>query len=199
MARVEYLRRHGFEAKLVTTDKFPKGDVIVARRLPKDFMAKMEEVRNLEKTDPWKGEKLMRQLDILAAGGQVAELSGEFGEKWMAEDFAELTRRFVAPKFEQFKPVNASEKKEAAPDAGQDKKEAKAARLKLLGLVFADVGGRMDSYVEARLKAAGQKQDKKAMSQLIKAIQNRAFREGPEESPEKIRQDIDALMKELGY
>ncbi len=31
-ARVEYLRRMGFEAELSTTDKFPKGDVIVARR-----------------------------------------------------------------------------------------------------------------------------------------------------------------------
>lgn len=31
-ARVDYLRRLGFEAELSTTDKFPKGDVIVARR-----------------------------------------------------------------------------------------------------------------------------------------------------------------------
>ena len=31
-ARVEYLRRHGFEAALVTNDNFPKGDIIVARR-----------------------------------------------------------------------------------------------------------------------------------------------------------------------
>lgn len=32
-ARVSYLRRYGFEAKLVQTDKFPKGDVIIARRI----------------------------------------------------------------------------------------------------------------------------------------------------------------------
>lgn len=31
-ARVEYLRRHGFDAQLLNTDKFPKGDVIIARR-----------------------------------------------------------------------------------------------------------------------------------------------------------------------
>jgi len=31
-ARVRYLERHGIEAKLVQTDKFPKGDVIVAKR-----------------------------------------------------------------------------------------------------------------------------------------------------------------------
>ena len=31
-ARVEYLRRHGFDAELMQTDKFPKGDVIIARR-----------------------------------------------------------------------------------------------------------------------------------------------------------------------
>ncbi|MBU0706175.1 methyltransferase [Patescibacteria group bacterium] len=31
-ARVDYLKRHGFEAELHQTDQFPKGDVIVARR-----------------------------------------------------------------------------------------------------------------------------------------------------------------------
>ncbi len=31
-ARVAYLRRHGFEAELIQTDTFPKGDVIIARR-----------------------------------------------------------------------------------------------------------------------------------------------------------------------
>ncbi|MDO8572020.1 MAG: methyltransferase [bacterium] len=31
-ARVAYLQRHGFEAELIQTDKFPKGDVIIARR-----------------------------------------------------------------------------------------------------------------------------------------------------------------------
>lgn len=31
-ARVEYLKRHGFNAELIQTDLFPKGDVIVARR-----------------------------------------------------------------------------------------------------------------------------------------------------------------------
>ncbi len=34
-ARVEYLRRRGFDADLVQTDKFPKGDVIIARRKKK--------------------------------------------------------------------------------------------------------------------------------------------------------------------
>ena len=32
-ARVNYLRRYGFDAKLIQTDKFPKGDVIIARRV----------------------------------------------------------------------------------------------------------------------------------------------------------------------
>ncbi|MBI3633589.1 MAG: methyltransferase [Candidatus Vogelbacteria bacterium] len=32
-ARVDYLKRFGFEAKLIQTDKFPKGDVIIARRI----------------------------------------------------------------------------------------------------------------------------------------------------------------------
>lgn len=35
LARVAYLKRHGFEAELVQTDQFPKGDVIVARRKTK--------------------------------------------------------------------------------------------------------------------------------------------------------------------
>ena len=34
-ARVNYLRRYGFDAKLTQTDKFPKGDVIIARRSEK--------------------------------------------------------------------------------------------------------------------------------------------------------------------
>lgn len=32
-ARVEYLKRHGFKAELIKTDKFPKGDMIIARRI----------------------------------------------------------------------------------------------------------------------------------------------------------------------
>jgi hypothetical protein len=32
-ARVAYLNRHGFQAELIQTDRFPKGDVIIARRL----------------------------------------------------------------------------------------------------------------------------------------------------------------------
>jgi len=32
-ARVAYLRRHGFQAELIQTDAFPKGDVIIARRI----------------------------------------------------------------------------------------------------------------------------------------------------------------------
>lgn len=31
-ARVEYLHRHGFDAQLLNTNKFPKGDVIIVRR-----------------------------------------------------------------------------------------------------------------------------------------------------------------------
>ncbi len=34
-ARVEYLKRRGFDVELVQTDKFPKGDVIIARRKKK--------------------------------------------------------------------------------------------------------------------------------------------------------------------
>ncbi|MFA5948397.1 MAG: methyltransferase [Candidatus Gracilibacteria bacterium] len=34
-ARVAYLKRHGFDAKLIQTDQFPKGDVIVAKRAKK--------------------------------------------------------------------------------------------------------------------------------------------------------------------
>ena len=39
-ARVQYLRRHGFEAELHQTNKFPKGDVIIARRKPRKTKAK---------------------------------------------------------------------------------------------------------------------------------------------------------------
>jgi hypothetical protein len=31
-ARVNYLRRYGFDVELIQTDKFPKGDVIIAKR-----------------------------------------------------------------------------------------------------------------------------------------------------------------------
>lgn len=94
MARVEYLRRHGFAAELHMTDKFPKGDVIVARRLPDSFMAIFAELEKLEKSDPVQFDTTMLQLDKLSRGGDVAGQRALFGAEWTNDDFAELTRRF---------------------------------------------------------------------------------------------------------
>lgn len=199
MARVEYLRRHGFKAELSTTDEFPKGDVIIARRLPKTFMKTLEGLQDLEHSELLKFDARMMQIDLLAAGRAMTdEDKKEFGEGWSTDDFSELTRRFIAPAFEQFKPVEAKEDQEAKPDAGQDNKEAKDLQKKRMQEVLHEYKGRVDLYIAQRAQQAGKAIEKSAFAQLVEAIKNKVLR-GDGQSAEQIRQSVDEMMSEMGY
>ncbi|MFH1405228.1 MAG: methyltransferase [Patescibacteria group bacterium] len=199
MARVEYLRRHGFKAELHVTDKFPKGDVIVARRLPDNFIQKLAELQEFEKTDPKAFDAMMMRYDVMAAGAKSAkglDLS-KYGENWTPDDFAELTRRFISRVFEEFNPVNADEEEKLAPDAGQENKDAKKKQKALLKNVFSDVGGRIDLYVNNRSKESGKPVEKQQIGQIAGAIRNMVLR-ADIENPQEIRAQVDAMMQEMG-
>jgi hypothetical protein len=199
MARVEYLRRHGFKAELSTTDKFPKGDVIIARRLPKNFNARLKELQDMERSDPLRFDTTMMMLDVLAAGGKPKGLDlGEYGEGWGADDFAELTRRFILPAYEEFKPVEASEQQPTAPEAGQPNKDGAQKAKDLMRAVFADEGGRVDLFIQNRVRQAGKTIGSKQFGPLVWAIRNRIERADGQSAAE-IRASVDALMAEMGY
>ncbi len=199
MARVEYLRRHGFAAELDITDKFPKGDTIIARRLPPDFMKRLAELKELEAKDPLKFDAQMMRLDLLAAGRELNdEELGIFGDGWTKNEFTELTRRFIAPAFEEYHSVDASKDKDTADNAGQEKKEAKKLQRKLMRQVFNDTKGKIHLYVRGRADAAGKTIEGKQMGPIIGAIKNRLFR-NVGESQEDIRAGVDAIMTEMGY
>lgn len=199
MARVEYLRRHGFKAELSTTDKFPKGDVIIARRLPKNFMTKLGEAHALEKSDPNAFDAFMMKLDVLAAGGDPKGFDrASYGEGWIADDFAEIARRFVASRFEELVPVNASPDKPSVANAGEANPDAKASQKQVIGNVFDDVKGRIDLYVQTRAKAAGKTVELRGLGSIIDAIRTRVFRHDGE-SPTDIRAGVDTMMAEMGF
>ncbi len=199
MARVEYLRRHGFKAELSTTDKFPKGDVIIARRLPKNFMAKLGEAQALAKSDPNAFDALMMRLDVLSAGGEPSGFDrAAYGDGWTPDDFAEIARRFVASRYEEVVPADASPDKPAAPNAGEERPDAKAAQKRVTESVFADYKGRIDLYVRARATAAGKTVEPSQLGPIINAIKSRMFRKDSEIAPD-IRAGVDATMAEMGY
>ena len=194
MARVEYLRRHGCKAELSTTDKFPKGDVIIARRLPKNFMQKLQTLQNLERTNPWLFESRMMQIDHLATGQNSHQ--DEFGDGWMTDDFVELTRRFISPAYEEFQPVGANEDHETLPNAGQENKNGKALQKKKMQEVFPEFKGRIDLYIARHAEHYRRLNDTSAIGHLVETIKNKVLR-GEDQSADKIRQDIDAMMMEL--
>jgi hypothetical protein len=189
-ARVEYLRRHGFQAELITTDKFPKGDVIIARRLPKNFMTKLGELQRLESMNPLAFDTLLIKVDILAAGAIPRGFNREeFGDGWTSEDFAELGRRFVAHAFESAEPSKAEESA-LALDRFAPQKE-------VLQAVFSDTKGRIDLYVKLQAERAGRTIEPKDFGKLVVAIKTRILR-NPQEPPAEIRSGVDAMMVEMG-
>ncbi len=199
MARVEYLRRHGFKAELSTTDKFPKGDVIIARRLPKNFLAKLGEARALETSDPNAFDAFMMRLDVLAAGGQPKGFDrAEYGDGWIKDDYAEMTRRFIARAYEETLPVEATPEKPTALNAGQERPEGKNAQKQVTEATFADHKGRIDLYVRARAQATGKTIEPSQLGSVIGAIKGRVLRNDGE-TPSSIRSGVDAMMAEMGY
>jgi hypothetical protein len=195
MARVEYLRRHGFQASLSTTDKFPKGDVIIARRLPENFMTRLQELQEMERLEPWKFEAEMMKIDRLAAGVVSAEsTSKKKAQPWMAEDYAELSSRFIAPAFEEVIPLDASPDHTTSPLAGEEDKEAKARQKKRIQDVFQDVKGRIDLYVTQYWQRDGKTGDHAARGRVIEAIRSSVLRSEAKD-PQEIRKEIDAMMK----
>lgn len=197
MARVEYLRRHGFAAELDVTDKFPKGDTIIARRLPRNFMEKLSEIQALEKSDPTAFDTLMMKLDVIAAGGTVKDMDLEsYGHGWTRDDFAEIGRRFVSSVFENYVPVGAEPEKPVAPEAGQENKAGKAKEKELMRAVFEPEKGRMDSYIREKYEAAGKELDMKDMGRISGVLKQRILRT-PDASAEEIRRALDNIMEEI--
>ncbi len=131
-ARVNYLRRHGFAAELLTTDKFPKGDVIIARRLPKDFPARLAALEKLEKETPTKFDAMILRLDRLARKGDVDNLRAEYGADWVDADFKELIKHFEAkaPPAVNSKP-QLEAKKENKVQSEQEQREISVFGVKL--------------------------------------------------------------------
>lgn len=204
-ARVENLRRHGFEAELHKTDKFPKGNVIIARRLPPDFMGAVDELDRLEETDPNRFDAVMTRLNALVRGRKPKggpDLG--FGEGWRSEDFAELARRLTPSeeaREEDAKKAKAEAARKREEEAEQREAEEvrivkeKAERLAFLNGIFGDAKGKIDVYVRNRAANAG-KPVPRNMKPFVDGIQN--FIQGGGEA-EQVRAHIDQWMTEQGY
>lgn len=202
LARVEDLRRRGFAAELRKTDKFPKGNVIIARRLSHDFMGKISELQRLEKSDPIAFDNLLSRLDKRVRGRKV-KADAEFGfDGWSRKDFAELIRRLEPATKARAETVALARMKEAAEKLTEiDQQEeaeaqavAEAARKKaeqrLTEEVFADTKGRIDLYLDAHSVP------KKKFREIIPALQI-IIKEGG--TAESVRRKVDVKMAELGY
>lgn len=215
MARVEYLRRHGFKAELRLNPQFPKGDVIIARRLPKDFMGKLQELRELEKTDPLRFEAILQRLDGMARGRKYrGQDAVDFGEGWIADDFDELRQR-LEPAYEANRREAALKMARQAVEDYQAKLRAKwEARLKeheaaekkakkeraeaFHKAIFADAGGKPNTYLEKRTRETGKPIPKQEIGGVIGII-NALIQENADRQPAEIRSLIDAKLDELGY
>ncbi|MBU1032643.1 MAG: methyltransferase [Patescibacteria group bacterium] len=214
MARVEYLRRHGFKAELYTTDKFPKGDVVMARRLPKGFMDKLEEFEILEKESPKEFDAKIMRLDRLARGkGKKAERS-VFGAEWVDDDFAELVRRLspaeqahqqemkerqaraIADEYRAIKAEDRKKKIEAEEKAR--KKEIREKKEILMSEVFHDVGGKPNTYLDYWSTQTKKKIPKKDYGNIMRMI-NEVIMEDFDADPKATRAKIDRLMEINGY
>lgn len=200
MARVTYLRRHGFKAELKMTDKFPKGDVIIARRLPQNFMKQLEILKKEFIENPTVFQALLKKLNNLATGRNPQGFNRDiYGDDWVADDFAELTRRLIEPASDRIKPAPVIEitplstNNETIPNEQEVKKQQK----KITQEVFVDYKGRIDQYVIDRTKRIEKILTGQEMGAVITSIKNRLFQyEG--EPATNIRQGIDTLMNDLG-
>lgn len=215
MARVEHLRRNGFAAELRINREFPKGDVIIARRLPKDFMDKLDELKTLETSedqdDRMKFDNELQKLDKLVRTGKGA---AGYGKKWTKDDFAELRER-LSPMYEEKRREadqkvagqameiyreKAAAKEKAAIEAREaaKKKEEKDRREALLKQIFADSQGKQNTYITQRAKQTGRPIPKERMGTVMGII-NTLIQESSGEEPSAIRANIDAKLEEMGF
>ncbi len=215
MARVEKLRRHGFQAELRLNPEFPKGDVIIARRLPKNFMDKLDELQKLETDEPEKFDAIQMQLDKMVRGGDFrGKRTSDFGEAWTDDDFRELTDR-LSPNNEA-KRREAAQKREKlaseqyatyvqkvredaiASQIATDKKEARERTERLHKRIFSDVDGKLNAYIRQREKKMGKSIPKERMGTVMGII-NTIIEENRTEEPVKIRAKIDDKLEEIGF
>lgn len=215
MARVEYLRRHGFKAELRLNPEFPKGDVIIARRLPKNFMGKLEELLALERDEPGKFDAITMQLDKMARGGDYrGKRAADFGEGWIDDDFMELIER-LRPDLEERRKEAAKKLARQATEnylakveakkrdelEARQKAEKKALKEKLeavLKQVFADAGGRQNTYITQRAEQTGRTIPKERVGAVMGMI-NTLIQESLDEEPSAIRAKIDSKLEEMGF
>ena len=214
MARVDYLRRHGFQAELYMTDKFPKGDVIIARRLPKNFLIKLKEIEQLEKDDPTTFDNLRLKLDYLikgkgsARGAKVENMLREFGDDWVLEDFIEIDRRLDPTIADaEVKEILSDLKKRAARERTrivkereerEEQKAEKAREKEFMDALFADSRGRIDIYARQHAEKTGVTIPYNKFNTVINALQNKINRMKGE-NLEQIRISLDKIMEEMGY
>ncbi len=211
MARVDYLRRHGFKAELKINHKFPKGDVIIARRLPSNFMEKLAELQAMEKSDPVKFDNIVSRLSKLSKGGDYQGMrNSEFGEKWIDDDFNEMLDRLSPARVAKEK-ERVEKRRNQATEAYKRKleqdikakkeaaeKERKKAQKELVKRIFGDCGGRQDLYLQNRAKSGKPPVPKNMLGDINRVITT-IVQEAEGEDPERIRQAIDDKMEELGF
>ena len=197
MARVNYLRRMGFAAELHVTDKFPKGDVIIARRLPPNFNEMENKMKVMEKRDPNKFDAVMLYIDKMINNRTINDkaTANEFGENWRRKDFEELRRRMEEKK----KPIEKEmDTKTAKVDGTEPKNREKVnSEKELIKSVFPDfVGGRIDVYVESHASQAGVILRKQEVGKIAGEIK-REILNNSKSSPGEIRSKIDNIVAKL--
>jgi hypothetical protein len=197
MARVEYLRRHGFAAELDITDKFPKGDTIIARRLPENFMDEYTRLRELEKNSPRKFEKEIMKIDVIASGGSHKGDGIAFlGDTWKLEDYVEMSRRFMAQAYEDYEWTHEKEARIEAEKLAEQEKIRKAQERKLMKTVFAPFKGRIDMYLRKRHEEAGIKLQGKDIGRYIQVVKQIMLRD-LEATPDQVIAKLDEWMEEV--
>lgn len=212
MARVEHLRRNGFKAELHTTDKFPKGDVIIARRLPKNFMNKLQELKHLEAENPNEYDAMLMRLDKMAAGGDMkGKRSEEFGDNWIDDDFEELIDRLSPARIAREKDMALKRRKRAvlryeskqekarkqreAELAAEEKKKAKAKRDEFMKAIFPDAKGKPNVFVDQWAQENGAKISKKDYGSLMGKMKT-LIEKHQEDAPDALRSQIEEMLRQ---
>ena len=156
--RINYLRRQGFRVVFSTTDKFAKGDVIVACKLPENFNSVLTSLEHLaggvsNDTE----EEVLGLLEHISQSKNVAHLndlverlanSAQFFancQSWKAADFKELRDRFNNPPIPFGEDSKILEKRwQKAKDFIQKQNLQKQYKQRE-GMVF---GGSVKDYIE---------------------------------------------------